>query len=155
MFCHQNSLKFKAGSEIDFKRTPELNLFHKHIPEFRIQEVNLITQSKYNTEQKAKSNETEIEAIQRKFTSNGDVRDPMLAGNINGVRENPVQRLRDHRKISGVLKKLKSRRIYIEAVLEEEVNRHPWEATETLNPISQSENLPDRIISIGFGHNRG
>lgn len=78
----------------------------------------------------------------------------MLAGNVNGIRENPVERLGNHRKIGGILKKLKSRRVDIEAVLEEKVNRHPRETTETLNPISQSENLPDRIIGIRFGHRR-
>ena len=78
----------------------------------------------------------------------------MLAGNINGVRENPVERLGDHGKIGGVLKKLESRRVDIETVLEEEVNRHPWKAPETLNPIPQSENLPDRIITIRFHHRR-
>lgn len=78
----------------------------------------------------------------------------MLAGNINGIRENPVKRLGDHGKIGGILKKLKSRRVHIEAILEEEVNRHPWKATETLNPIPQSKNLPDRIIDFRCGHHR-
>lgn len=78
----------------------------------------------------------------------------MLAGNIDGIRENSVERLSDHGKIGGVLKELESGRGDIEAVLEEEVNRHPREATETLNPIPQTENLPDRVVDIRDRHRR-
>lgn len=80
-------------------------------------------------------------------TSKDDVRDTMLAGDVNGIRNETVERFTDHGKISGVLEELESRRVDMEAIFQEKVDSHPWKAPETLNPEADAENSPDPIGS--------
>lgn len=59
----------------------------------------------------------------------------MLVGDIDGIRNEAIKRLANHRKIGRILEKLKSGRVHIEAILEKKDDREPWEAPESLNPI--------------------
>lgn len=72
----------------------------------------------------------------------------MLATNIDGVGNNTVKGLGDHGEVGGVLEELESGGIDAEAVFEEEVDGHPWEAPEALHPVPKSHHLPDLVRTL-------
>ena len=58
-----------------------------------------------------------IRKREKESTSKGDVRNTMLARDVEGVGEEAVQRLGDHGKVGGAEKELKSGGVHAHAVL--------------------------------------
>lgn len=79
------------------------------------------------------------------FTSDGNIWKAMLAGNVDGIGDDTVEGLADHGQISWVLEDLKSGRVYIETILQEEINSHPRKAPEALHPETTPEKPHDWI----------
>lgn len=58
----------------------------------------------------------------------------MLASDVNGIGEDAIEGLGNHGKIGGALKDLKGGGVHAEAILEEEIDTHPWKTPEPLHP---------------------
>ncbi|CAN1162588.1 hypothetical protein LINPERHAP2_LOCUS24583 [Linum perenne] len=71
--------------------------------------------------------------------SDGNVREAVLAGDVEGIGDEAVERFTDHGEIGGILEELKSGRVEIESVFEEEIDSEPWETSESLDPVSQTK----------------
>lgn len=76
----------------------------------------------------------------------------MLAIDVDTIRNEAIEGLSNHRKISRILKKLKSGRVYIEAIFEVEKHCQPWKTPESLHPIPQSQHLLNQFPTIWFYH---
>lgn len=72
----------------------------------------------------------------------------MLAPYVERIRENTVKRLCNHGEVGSVLKDLKSGWLHIEGILEEKVNSHPWETSQSLHQKTHSKhNLLDQLAA--------
>jgi hypothetical protein len=60
------------------------------------------------------------------LTTDGNIRNAVLAKNVNSIGNDTIERLANHGKISRVLKELKSRRVHIKPIFHEKVYSHPW-----------------------------
>lgn len=69
----------------------------------------------------------------RNDTTEGDVGEAVLAGDIEGIGEEAIKGLGDHGEVGGVLKDLEGGWIQTEAVLQEEHYPHPWVAPHSLH----------------------
>ena len=60
------------------------------------------------------------------LTTDGNIRNAVLARNVNSIRNDTIERLTNHGKISRVLKELESRRVHMKPIFQKEINSHPW-----------------------------
>lgn len=75
-------------------------------------------------------------------TSNGDVGEAVRAPDVDGVGEDPEERLGDERQVPGVLRELQRGGAEAESPGEVEVEGQPREAAEPLHPVADPAHPP-------------
>lgn len=80
-------------------------------------------------------------------TSDGDVGEAVGAADVDGVGEDPEERLGDEGEVAGVLDELERGGGEAEAAREVEVERQPREAAEPLHQVPEPAHPPHRRIS--------
>lgn len=81
-------------------------------------------------------------------TSDGDVGETMSAADVDGVGEHPIERLGDHGQVCGVLHELQSQGAEAQPVGQMEVQSQPWEASETLHPVTEPAQSPHPLLAL-------
>lgn len=90
-------------------------------------------------------------------TSEGDVGEAVRAADVDGIGEDPEERLGDEREAPGVLHELQAGGAEPQAAREVEVERQPREAAEALHPVAEAAHpphpahLPQRPAPLGRG----
>jgi hypothetical protein len=77
-----------------------------------------------------------------RHTSDGDVGEAVRAADVDGVGEDPEERLGDEREVPSVLHELQRGGAEAEAAGEVEVERQPREAAEPLHPVPDPAHPP-------------